>query len=137
MKRMIFLIVLGFMLVINCVNIAFSQVKDPTLFSWINPTTNTDGSALTDLVGTILRCDTRSGVYDLISVTVNDPTVITLLVSTVVLADGQYFCAVFAFNIAGRESSPSNEETFIIGDVSPPPPPSETVPNVPTGFVAE
>lgn len=116
-----------------------AQAQNPTLFSWINPTTNTDGSALTDLAGTVIRCGTRSRAYDLVSVTVNDSTVTTLLIASVVTADGQYFCAAFSFNVPGLESIPSNEVMFVILGARPPPvpPPSATAPSAPTEFTAE
>lgn len=75
------------------------------ILSWDPPTTNADGSPLTDLDGYRVYYGTSSGVYD---TTLDVGSVITSTVSN--LTDGViYYFAVTAYDLSGNESDFSNE----------------------------
>jgi hypothetical protein len=73
--------------------------------SWIPPTTNTDGSALTNLAGYRVRWGTTAGNYPN-SATLNNPGLTSYVVSS--LVPGTYYFVVTALNSAGVESQFSN-----------------------------
>jgi len=93
-------------------SIAVLQVANGTAtVSWTPPTTNTDGSALTDLAG--YRVAYGRSASDLTeSASVNNPGVSNFTVNN--LALGQWFFAVYAVNSAGIESDVSNVGTKTI-----------------------
>ncbi|MBZ0156183.1 MAG: fibronectin type III domain-containing protein, partial [Alphaproteobacteria bacterium] len=72
--------------------------------SWDAPTTNTDGSPLTDLAGYKLYYGTSSGSY---SQTINVGTTSSYTVTG--LLGGTYYFAVTAYDSEGNESAYSNE----------------------------
>jgi predicted phage tail protein len=72
---------------------------------WTAPTTNTDGSALTDLVGYRLAYGHTSDDLDQ-SVSVNDASTTNYTIEN--LTSGQWFFAVYAVNSLGFESDISN-----------------------------
>lgn len=74
-------------------------------FTWNAPTTNTDGSPLTDLAGYTLYQSDSSGVQ---TITVDAPA--TTVVMPGACRVGQYW--VTARNVAGIESDPSNIVVF-------------------------
>ncbi len=87
---------------------------EATLF-WDPPTTNTDGSTLTDLGGYIVYYGTSSGQYDNM---IDAGNVITWNVAN--LPEGRnYYFAVTAYDIAGNESDFSNEVTKVIRGIPP------------------
>jgi hypothetical protein len=73
--------------------------------SWTPPTTNTDGTPLTNLAGYRVRWGTAAGNYPN-SVTLNNAGLATYVVSN--LAPGTYYFVVTALNSAGAESQFSN-----------------------------
>jgi hypothetical protein len=73
--------------------------------NWTAPTTNTDGSALTDLAGYRIAYGRAANQLDL-SASVNNATVTTHTINN--LTSGQWFFAVHAVNAAGAESDLSN-----------------------------
>jgi hypothetical protein len=73
--------------------------------SWTPPTTNTDGSALTNLAGYRVRWGTSAGNYTS-SVTLNNPGLSSYVVGS--LVSGTYYFVVTALNSAGVESQSSN-----------------------------
>jgi len=73
--------------------------------SWTAPTTNSDGSSLTDLAGYKVYVGTASGNYQA-PVTVGKVTSYTLSNLT---DGGTYYFAVSAYNTSGEESAKSNE----------------------------
>jgi hypothetical protein len=73
--------------------------------SWTPPTTNTDGSALTNLAGYRVRWGTSAGNYTS-SVTLNNPGLSSYVVGS--LVSGTYYFVVTALNSAGVESQFSN-----------------------------
>jgi putative Ig domain-containing protein len=79
--------------------------------SWVAPTTNTDGSALTNLSGYRVLYGRDSGSLDQ-SVDVTNPGLTTYRVEN--LAVGTWFFAVVALNSAGGESDMSNVATKIV-----------------------
>ena len=74
--------------------------------SWVAPTENSDGTALTDLKGFKIHYGAQSQSYTG-SIAVDNPTLTTYLVNS--LPAGKYYFAVTAFNSAGLESSLSDE----------------------------
>lgn len=72
--------------------------------TWTAPTTNTDGSALTDLAGFRIHYGTNPGNYTA-SIDAGDVTRYILTG----LADRAYYFVVTAYNSAGTESGNSNE----------------------------
>ena len=72
--------------------------------SWDAPTTNTDGTELTDLTGYKVYYGTSSGVYDNV-IDVADVTTYTLTD----IAPATYYFAVTAYDELGNESDYSNE----------------------------
>ena len=75
------------------------------IVSWVPPTTNTDGSALTDLAGYRIAYGRSSSVLDQV-VSLSNPGLSTYTVNN--LASGQWFFAVYAVNSQGIESDISN-----------------------------
>src|SRR5690606_32467361 len=80
--------------------------------SWMPPTENTDGSALTDLAGYKIYWGTVPGEYPE-SVTIENPGIDRYVLENLV-ADTYYFVAT-AFNAEGAESEPTAE---VAGEVS-------------------
>lgn len=76
--------------------------------AWTPPTQNTDGSALTDLVGYKIHYGTESQTYT-DTVSVNNPGIANYVVQN--LPAGTYYFAVTAYNSAGVESLASDEVT--------------------------
>jgi hypothetical protein len=74
--------------------------------SWIKPTTNTDGSALTDLAGFYIKYGTSSGNYSS-SVDAGNSTSYEVQLPT----SSKYYLTVVAYDSYGNESIPSNEVT--------------------------
>lgn len=87
---------------------ATSCVPAPTnslLMSWTPPSTNTDGSALTNLAGYFVRCgNSPSAPVRPIMITV--PSATSWRVTD--LSPGTWYCGVWAYNSEGVESGPSN-----------------------------
>ena len=79
--------------------------------TWLPPTTNTDGSALTDLAGYKVYWGTSQGTYPN-STTLNNPGLSSYVVSN--LAPGTYFFVATAYNTAGVESTFSGVATKTI-----------------------
>lgn len=75
------------------------------ILTWDTPTSNEDGSPLTDLAGYKLYYGTSSGVYGMVLDIGNS---ITYTISD--LEEGKtYYCAVTAYDSGGNESNFSNE----------------------------
>lgn len=84
--------------------------------SWDAPTTNADGTPLTDLAGYKVYYGIASGNY---SQNINAGNVTTYTVSG--LNDGTYYFVVTAYDTSNNESGHSNEVSkFIKGIPSPP-----------------
>ena len=81
------------------------------LVSWTPPTTNSDGSALTDLVGYRVAYGRAADALDQ-SATVSNAGLSSLTVDA--LSQGTWYFAVFAVNSAGAESDISNIATKTI-----------------------
>ena len=76
-------------------------------FSWDMPTTNTDGSPLTDLAGARIYCGTKTGIYSLLSDAGNVSTY-----TTMTFPKGTSYCTMTAYDASGNESEPSKEVNF-------------------------
>ncbi len=79
--------------------------------SWDIPTTNADGSNLTDLAGFYVHYGLASQSYSDVAV-VNDDTATSALIND--LEAGSWFFAVTAFDLAGNESAPSTEVSKVV-----------------------
>lgn len=84
--------------------------------TWVAPTTNTDGSPLTDLAGYRVYWGTAVGAYPSSQSVGN---VLTYVVQG--LAPGTWYFVVTALNTAGRESATSNVASKVIPDSTPMP----------------
>jgi hypothetical protein len=80
-------------------------VVGPVALSWVAPTENVDGTALTDLAGYRIYYGNTSRSYSEM-VQVGDPAATS---HTLNLASGDYYIAMTALDAAGNESSYSNE----------------------------
>jgi len=72
--------------------------------TWMAPTTNTDGSPLTDLAGYKIYYGTAQGVY---TTTIDVGNVTTYIINN--LAPGTYYFVTVSYNTSGNESAYSNE----------------------------
>ena len=77
-------------------------------FTWDMPTTNTDGSPLTDLAGARIYCGTETGVYSLLA----DPGNVTTYTTMVFQKEIPQYCVMTAYNTSGGESVWSVERNF-------------------------
>jgi hypothetical protein len=89
--------------------------------TWVPPTKNVDGSALTDLASYRVSWGTAQGVYPN-SALVSNPAATSFVVSP--LAAANWFFVVTAINSAGRESAFSNVATKTVAAGTTPSPPS-------------
>jgi hypothetical protein len=85
------------------INVASLQLGSATL-SWQSPTTNTDGSPLTNLAGYVIRYGTSLGQLST-EVRIANPGLTTYVVSE--LAPATWYFQVSAYNASGIESAPS------------------------------
>jgi hypothetical protein len=81
-----------------------SQTTGSATLSWQPPTSNTDGSPLTNLAGYVVRYGTSPDALD-IQVRIDNPGLVTYVVSD--LAPATWYFQVVAYNSVGVESSPS------------------------------
>jgi hypothetical protein len=81
-----------------------SQTTGSATLSWQPPTSNTDGSPLTNLAGYVVRYGTSPDALD-IQVRIDNPGLVTYVVSD--LAPATWYFQVVAYNSLGVESSPS------------------------------
>ena len=79
--------------------------------SWDIPTTNADGSTLTDLDGFNIDYGQTSQTYTRLKV-VNDESLDSVLIEG--LEPGTWFFAVTAFDLAGNQSAPSTEVSKVV-----------------------
>ena len=79
--------------------------------SWVPPTENEDGSALTDLAGFHVYWGKTSGSYSN-NVTINNPGITSYMIEN--LSPGTYFFVATAFSSTGVESNFSNEASKTI-----------------------
>lgn len=89
-----------------------------TQLSWTNPTTNTDGSALTDLAGIDVYAGRATGSYT----DPRSPVVLGVVTTTNFNVDavGAWFFAFAAFNSVGQISALSSEisATFTVASAA-------------------
>jgi hypothetical protein len=101
---------LSFLLVLCMVFVSVASADKVNMMVWDAPTTNEDGTPLTDLDGYNAKCGIVSGDY-----TINYNVGLIETVSLVMLLVGQpdnwYFCAVTAYDTSKpfNESIPSEE----------------------------
>ena len=79
--------------------------------AWDIPTTNADGSDLTDLAGFYVHYGQASQTYS-DTVVINDDTATSAVIND--LAAGSWFFVVTAFDQAGNESAPSTEVSKVV-----------------------
>jgi len=115
-------LLLLFVFVVGLAPLVFAA--NPTKFYWTPPTTNVDGSPLTDLAGYKVYCGNASGNYTIIKDTgmlLPTPTEVEYLISNVIPGgqDKTWYCVVTAYDDAGNESGYSNEVSFPLDQVVP------------------
>lgn len=81
---------------------------------WDIPTTNADGTPLTDLAGFKIYCGLEPGKYDIVE-DIPDPAVDIYEKAKVLTQEGNYYCAATAYDTSGNESGYSNEINFSFG----------------------
>lgn len=86
------------------ISVTSSQTTGSATLSWQPPTSNTDGSPLTNLAGYVVRYGTAPDALD-IQVRIDNPGLVTYVVSN--LAPATWYFQVVAYNSVGVESSPS------------------------------
>lgn len=98
------------------------------MFSWTQPSTNTDGTPLLDLAGNKVYCGLVSGQYTIIK----DAGLPALAgkealypTGNVIIKDGSYYCAITAYDTHNNESAKSNEALYFL---------DKTPPGAATGF---
>lgn len=82
-----------------------------TTFVWTAPSTNEDGTPLIDLGGYKFYCGNLAGNYT-VTKDIGVPVVSEYPIKNVVTAEGQWFCALTAYDTSGNESKYSNEVSF-------------------------
>ena len=81
-----------------------------TTLTWEPPTTNIDGSPLTDLAGFKVYYSQASGVYtDTQSKDVGNVVTVNIVQTMAITPKGNYCFVVTAYDVAGNESDYSNE----------------------------
>jgi hypothetical protein len=114
--RSLFSIAVFALLLIASIPMAAEKVYGAITLSWTAPTTNTDGSSLTDLTGYNLHYGSSSGVYGS-SINIGNVTSYTLNN----LQAGNYYFALTAYNSLGVNSADSNEVVkTVYADTTPP-----------------
>jgi len=93
-----------------------AEYLNPTSITWSAPTTNADGSAITDGAGFRVYCGNISGNYTLAQDILGWQNT---RYDIPVLADGDYYCVVTAYDIAGNESAYSTEASFMVDKTTP------------------
>lgn len=87
---------------------------------WDAPTTNTNGSTLTNLDGYFVKWGTTSGTYTNSENVTNEA--LTEWTVTGLTEGVTYYFVTTAYNTSGAESSPSNEVIYNVPDLVPSPP---------------
>jgi len=109
------------------------EVPQPTFnvrLTWVAPTTNTDGSPLTDLAGYKISYS-RQGDAGWTVIDVNDPAaVMHVLTENVLEPNTQYFFTAQACNDDGICSRYSNVATGTTPDITQPNPPTNVTVNI-------
>lgn len=88
-------------------------------FTWEAPTTNADGSPLTDLKEYRLCVSTISGSYGTPSAVIPAGTTQVSCAQAGISGDGQYYAIVRAYDQALNPSAPSPEVAFVRDTVAP------------------
>ena len=94
------------LVLIGLLLLPFSAWGPDVALQWDAPTTNADGTPLTDLAGYRVYCSSIQGDYSGVTpIDVGNTTSITFNN----LADGTDYCVVTAYDVSGNESGYSNE----------------------------
>jgi len=86
------------------ISVTSSQTTGSATLSWQPPTSNTDGSPLTNLAGYVVRYGTAPDALN-VQVRIDNPGLVTYVVSD--LTPATWYFQVVAYNALGVESSPS------------------------------
>lgn len=113
MKKIAYIILTAMLLSLT---VTPARAANPTTISWTAPTTNSDGTPLTDLAGYKVYCGVKTGVY---TTPKNVGNVLSYALSNMGLAQGTNYCAVTAYDTSGNESVKSNEVSFMLDNVAP------------------
>lgn len=90
-----------------------------TTFYWTPPTTNMDGSPLTDLAGYKFYCGNAPATYTE-GIDIGLPSIPEYLIENVLgQVDGDFYCAMTAYDDNGNESILSNEVNFPFDNAPP------------------
>lgn len=108
----------AFIVMIMLVALEGSSLAGTANLSWSSPTTNSDGTQLTDLAGYKIYYGTSSGNY---TTTVDVGNINSYQLNN--LPDGfTYYFVTTAYDLSGNESGYSNEasKTLVVNDITPP-----------------
>ncbi len=121
MKRLLVLVLALFIIF----GVSMTTVEaGEAILSWDPPTTNADGTPLTDLAGYKVYRGMVSGVYSAIPFDVGNVTSYTFSG----LSEGTtYYYAITAYDASGNESAYSNEVNKTMPQVKPSPPTGCTI----------
>ena len=110
MKKLFPIFVLSLFLLTGCGSMGGTDAEaiQKYDFTWDSPTTNEDGTPLTDLAGFIFYCGISSGAYN---VNKNVGNANTIPINDILYAEplGKYYCAVTAYDTSDNESRYSDE----------------------------
>ena len=97
-------------------NITCTWIDETATLTWTAPTSNTDGTPLTDLAGFKIYYDTTQGGPYANLIDIPDPNATSHVVSP--LSSGNWFFVATAYNAIGTESDVSNEAMKVLGEMS-------------------
>ena len=123
LKGLAVLLALAVLLVSAALAFAVGPVVSACSLAWTAPTTNTDGTPLTDLARYEVQVGPAPGVYPTPPVSVGAvtpaPAPGTTVTHTCAAADGQRYARVRACDLAGNCSTWSDEVPFVLDAVAP------------------
>lgn len=110
MKTILIILLSVFLAACSTVGVVPSADAGMINLSWVAPSTNEDGTPLTDLAGFKLYCGKTAGTYDIFKLDVGN----VLTYKIIPVEDGTYYCVATAYNKAKMESAYSNEVDKIV-----------------------
>ena len=97
-------------------SLIFLTIASPAIaatnFVWTQPSTNQDGTPLTDLKGNKIYCGLSKGQYTItkdVGLPAGVGKIATYPIISVLTQQDKYYCAVTAYDFKGNESTKSNE----------------------------
>lgn len=88
------------------------------ILNWTSPTTNVDGTPLTDLAGFELSCGNAAGAYmvikdvGILTATATGGQAVQYSTAGTLTTSGTWYCVVIVYDTSGNKSVYSNETSF-------------------------